>query len=352
MVVALVDAVEDVRRAAIEQLPMLDDVDAAGKLAAAVAEETPRNRAAAAHALRQIDDARAGAALRAALRDEDVWVRYFAAGSLGAPHCGDAHAEALAGVAHRDPATHVRIAAITALGAISPPVAARAAADLIDDADDDLAVAAIDVLGSIQRPDAHGLLERAARSARPPVQLAAVRALAGRPNLDAVEVLAWAARVTDIPALPEQAIDALRRIGGCAEYPIAQRAAVAALRDLAGEGTRRLEVIGALARLPEYVVPEIASGLSAGRVGVRVATADALAAMRHPRASSELARALRDEDPAVRAAAVIGFAKLGTPAVGRAIAAMRQSDPDEGVRRRADLACVRHGWGAGPQDRR
>ncbi|MBY0494205.1 MAG: HEAT repeat domain-containing protein [Cyanobacteria bacterium] len=95
-------------------------------------------------------------------------------------------------------------------------------------------------------------------------------------------------------------------------------------------------------------MPEVASGLSAVRVGVRVATADALAAMRHPRASSELARALRDEAPAVRSAAIAGFAKLGTPAVGRTIAAMRQTDPDEAVRRRAELACQRHGWGPGP----
>ena len=70
--------------------------------------------------------------------------------------------------------------------------------------------------------------------------------------------------------------------------------------------------------------------------------------MRHPRASSELARALRDEDAAVRSAAIAGFAKLGTPAVGRAIAAMRQNDPDATVRVRAGLACARHGWAVGP----
>jgi HEAT repeat protein len=71
--------------------------------------------------------------------------------------------------------------------------------------------------------------------------------------------------------------------------------------------------------------------------------------MRHPRASSELARALRDEDASVRSAAIAGFAKLGTPSVGRTIAAMRQGDPDEGVRHRAGLACIRHGWVTGPQ---
>ncbi len=40
---------------------------------------------------------------------------------------------------------------------------------------------------------------------------------------------------------------------GASTNPPTQRAAVAALRDLAAEGTRRLEVIGALARLPEFV---------------------------------------------------------------------------------------------------
>jgi len=239
----------------------------------------------------------------------------------------------------------VRIAALTALGAVAKDAAAKAAAEMITEADDDLAIAAIKVLAGIPGLTSHLQLERAARSARPALQLAAIQAFADR-GLDAIEVLAWTARAGD-RSLAAQAIDALRRIAA-AEQPSAQRAAVAALRDLAAEGTRRLEAIAAIARLPEVTVPEVASGLSASRVGVRVATADALAAMRHPRASSELARALRDEDASVRSAAIAGFAKLGTPSVGRTIAAMRSSDPDEGVRRRADLACARHGWGAGP----
>ncbi|MBY0494204.1 MAG: HEAT repeat domain-containing protein [Cyanobacteria bacterium] len=250
IVAALADAVEDVRRAAIEQLPVLDGVDAAGKLAALVAEETPRNRAAAAHALRLIDDPRAGAALRDALQDEDAWVRYFAATSLPQRPSGSIHAQPLATLAQNDPATHVRIAAITSLGALDQQLAARAAAALIDDDDDDLAVAAIKVLGTISRPEAFSLLERAARAARPALQLAAVRAFAGRPSLESIEVLAWAARVSDVQALSDEAIEALRRIGAAADQPIAQRAAVAALRELAAEGTRRLQVIAAIARLP------------------------------------------------------------------------------------------------------
>lgn len=350
IVAALADPVEDVRRAAIEQLPMLDDVDAPALLSNVLRTDTPRNRAAAAHAMRQVDDPRAGPLLLEALEDRDAWVRYFAATSLADPSFGSAHADALAGLARHDPATHVRIAAITALGSVQPALAARAAADLVDCADDELAIAAIQVLGSIQTAEVHALLEGAARSRRPGLQLSAIRAFAMRRSVEAVDVLAWAARVSDTPSMAEEAIDALRQIGASGSQ-LAQRAAVAALRDLAAEGTRRLEVIGALARLPEFVVPELASGLSAVRVDARVATADALAAMRHPRASSELARALRDADPAVRGAAIAGFAKLGTPSVSRAIAAMRVSDPDEGVRRRADLACVRHGWGAGPVGR-
>ena len=348
IVQALRDPEEDVRRAAIEQMPLLDEVDAVEQLQSALSSETPRNRAAAAHAMRLLDDPRTGVALHAALNDPDVWVRYYAAESLGEARFGSDAAEDLARLARRDPATHVRIAAITALGAMHGVLGAKVATELIDDADDDLAIAAINVLGAVHRHDAHEWLTRASRSTRPAVRLAALRALAERPTPDSVEVLSWAARLDDDPALAPEAIDALRRIAATADHPLSQRAAVHALRELAAEGIQRRTVIGAIARLPEALVPEVASGLSAARVATRVVTAEALAAMRHSRASSELSRALRDEDPAVRAAAITGFAKLGTQSVARHIAAMRTTDPDLGVRQRADLACVRHGWGAGP----
>lgn len=351
IVAALADPVEDVRRAAIEQLPVLDDVDAVAALDHALKTETPRNRAAAAHALRLLDDPRAGAALQSALADADGWVRYYAATSLGEARFGSAAADDLAELARQDPATHVRIAAITALGAMHGVLGAKVAAELMDNDDDDLAIAAVNVLGAVRRHDAHQWLTRASRSSRPAVQLAAIRALATRPHSDSVEVLSWAAHLDDNPDLPIEAINALRRIAGAVDHPVAQRAAVSALRELAAEGTQRRDVIAAIARLPEAMVPEVASGLSAMRVATRVATADALAAMRHPRASGELSRALRDEDAAVRAAAVSGFARLGTPSVARVIATMRHNDPDPDVRRRADLACARHGWGGGPLPR-
>lgn len=345
---ALEDPVEDVRRAAIEQLPVLEDIDAPAHLTAALTAETPRNRAAAAHAMRLVTDAGLGAALTKALSDTDAWVRYFAAVSLATGQFSSTAADSLAGLARHDPATHVRIAAIGALGATAPEMAAAVAAELVNDADDDLAIAAIKVLGTVRRPMATDCLARAVRSSRPALQMAAVRAFATRPNLAGVEMLAWAARAPESPAVSDEAIGALGTIAANGEQPGVQRAAVNALRELAAEGARRDAVIGALARLPEDLVPEVASGLSDGRIGIRVATADALAAMRHPRASNELARALRDEHPAVRAAAVAAFARLGTTGVARTIATMRLADPDEGVRHRADLACTRHGWGPMP----
>ena len=348
---ALRDPSEDVRRAAIEQLPMLDDVDAAAELDRALRGETPRNRAAAAHALRLLDDPRAGVALHHALRDPDPWVRYYAATSLGDARFGSAAADDLAALARTDPATHVRIAAMTSLGAMHGVLGAKVAAELMDADDDDLAIAAVAVLGAVRRHDAHEWLTRASRSPRPAIQLAAVRALATRPHAESVEVLSWAAHLDDNPELPIEAIHALRRIAADADHPVAQRAAVTALRELAAEGTQRHHAIAAIAQLPEALVPEVASGLSAMRVAARVATADALAAMRHPRASGELSRALRDEHASVRAAAVSGFARLGTPAVSRVIASMRANDPDPDVRRRAEMACARHGWGGGPLPR-
>jgi HEAT repeat protein len=183
------------------------------------------------------------------------------------------------------------------------------------------------------------------------VRLAAIRALATRPHPASVEVLSWAAHLDDVAGVPLEAIDALRRLAVNGEQPVAQRAAVSALRELAASGAQRRDAVAAMARLPEALVPEVASGLSAMRVATRIATADVLAAMRHPRASSELARALRDEDAAVRAAAVGGFARLGTPAMARVIAGMREHDPDPGVRQRAALACARHGWGGASSPR-
>jgi HEAT repeat protein len=348
IVQALADPAEDVRRAAIEQLPLVDGVDAASRLVGAVTTETPRNRAAAAHALRHSDDPRAGAVLAAALHDADPWVRYYAATSLADGRFGGAAGPRLAQLAREDAAVPVRIAAVTTLARLDAALAATTAAALLHDAEDDVATAAVTVLAGIPGQTVDDLLEQAVRGPRAAVQQAGVRALGQRPQVEAVEVLSWAARSEDVADKAGDAIDSLREIAGSPRNPIARRAAAAALIDLAAQATRRDEVIAALGRLPGDSVPAVAAGLSASRPDLRIATAEALAAMRQPRASSELARALSDEDASVRAAAVTAFARLGTPSVARVIASMRHTDPDEGVRFRAAQACARHGWGARP----
>jgi HEAT repeat protein len=348
IIAALDDPAEEVRRAAIEQLPMMDGADAASRLLAALVHEPPRNRAAAAHAMRQSDDRLAGDALAAALHDDDLWVRYYAATSLASGRFGSSAAPTLAQLARQDAAVPVRIAAMTALAGLDASLAATVAAALIDDREDDVAIAAITALAGIPTRTAGDLLEQASRSLRPSIQLAVVRALGNRTQLDAVELLSWASRSDEFSGQPAEAIEGLRKIAASPANPAAQRSAVAALLDLAVQMPRRDEVIAALGRLPEGSVPAVASGLSAGRPDLRVVTAEALAAMRHPRASSELARALSDEDASVRAAAVTAFGRLGTPSAARVIAAMRHTDPDESVRYRAVQACARHGWDARP----
>lgn len=345
---ALADPVEEVRRAAIEQLPMMEGSDASSRLLAAVASETPRNRAAAAHAVRQSDDPRAGTALAAALNDADPWVRYYAATSLAEGRFGGATAARLAQLARQDAAIPVRIAAVTALTRLDATLAASVAAALLDDPEDDVATAAVMVLAGIEGHATDDLLEQAARSSRAAVQLAVVRALGDRPQPEAVELLSWAARSDDASGRADEAVESLRKIGASPDNALGRRAAVSALLDLAAQATRPGDVIAALGRLPEHSVAAVAAGLSASRLELRLATVEALAAMRHPRASTELARALRDEEASVRAAAVTAFGKLGSPSVSRVIAAMRHTDPDEGVRVRAAQACGRHGWGARP----
>lgn len=344
---ALDDPIEDVRRAAIEQLPVLEDGQAQRRLIDALETETPRNRAAAAHALRLADDPRAGAPLVKALADPDAWVRYFAAASLASHPGAPGAAVRLAALATRDAATHVRIAAVTTLGVVNGPAAIEIADRLFDDPDDDLAAAAVAAVAAVESPEADDRFARAAQSSRPLLQVAAVRASARRPTIESIELLAWAARIADPPALHRDAISGLCAIVEAPDRPIVRRNAVEALLELAADSTHRDAVISAIGTLPDAAVSDVASGLSASRVPARLATVDALAAMRNPRASRELARALRDEDAAVRAASVAAFGKLGTPSVARIIAAMRRTDADPNVRHRAAQACERHGWQVG-----
>jgi HEAT repeat protein len=339
---ALDDRDEDVRRAAIEQLPVIDDPDAASRLATAMRDETPRNRAAAAHAARGLDHPALDAALTAALADPDPWVRYFAAGSVGQRrHTGSL--PALMGIAADDPAPQARIAALQAIGALDADAALPLAVRYLREGDEDLAGAALRALATGRSSDTDDLLERAIQSASASMQRYAIDALLSRGTSRAVDTLALACRMTEPASVAAAAVEALATIAGAARDTVSA-AAMAALLDVAAEPGRRPEVVDAVARLDARALDLVAGALADPRPAARRTAAEALARMRHPRASAALTIALRDEDAAVRAAAVSGFGRLGTPTIAGAIAALRDGDPDPMVRRKAAIACQRYGW--------
>ena len=336
------DEDEEVRRASIEQLPVLQHPRAHMELAAAMAGDTPRNRAAAAHAAGFADDPVTEQALVMGLADIDPWVRYFAAGSIARRQITSA-ATALEQLALHDPATHVRIAAMHALGTIDAPHLPSIAVALLRDGDSDLAAAAMAAVSSVTDPHVDELLEEAARSSAVARRIPAIHALAARPRQRSVEVLAWAACIGDPPELRSSAIEGLGRLAASATDVAA--AAVEALLALSAEREGHDEALAALATLPATAVDAIGAALAAGQPPQRVAAVEALARMRHPAASAALTRALDDPTPVVRAAAVSAFGRLGTRAVGPVLATMQQADPDVDVRRKAAVVCARYGWG-------
>jgi len=336
---------EEVRRAAIEQLPVIGAARALERLATALSAETPRNRAAAAHAARTADESVLDAPLLNALGDEDAWVRYFAAKSLGQRRRSPAEAaDLLAGLALADGAPQVRIAAIEALGIIDANTALPIAAQLLTQADEDVAGAALTAMSAASGGQADELIAQAVRSGTPSLRACAIQALAARRTPAAVDALAWAARMTDHRDEAAKAVEGLGTVAA-ANSGEARTAAIAALIDLSADPGRREAAVAQLARVPAEGVSEVARALTAPAPGIRLAAVDALARMRHPRASAALAAALNDPDPSVRAAAVVAFGRLGTPSVSPAIAVLGEQDPDLAVRRHATAVCHRHGWG-------
>jgi HEAT repeat protein len=106
---------ERIRRAALEQLPHIEDERALPTLIHALKNGSPRIRETAAKALAQVKSKESAAAtLREALRDADSWTRYFAVRALGSLR-DSASRETLHEMAETDPAEHVRAAAAEVL---------------------------------------------------------------------------------------------------------------------------------------------------------------------------------------------------------------------------------------------
>lgn len=251
-------------------------------------------------------------------------------------------------LAQSDPAPHVRIAALQALTSIDPYIAGEIAIPLVRDSDHEVAAAALTAVAAGAHPDADDLLDDAVKSGDAFLRRAAVRALPSRSTARAADLLAWAACLADPPDLPRLLIESLACLAA-GDDAAARTAAVSALINLASAEETREEALHAIAALPETVVDDLARKLDSTRVATKLTAIEALARMRHPRASQALLRALDDEDAAARRAAVAAFGRLGTRSAAEAIGALSTADPDQRVQRLAAAMCRRHGWPGGAE---
>ena len=326
------DPVEGVRRAAVEHLPYLDDPRSIDALIASARDGAPKVRAAAAQALAHAPRASVEAPLLGASADDDPWVRYYAVRALGEHGLG---ASRLAAVADADPAMHVRIAAIEALGGARDEISAGILLAHASGAMPDLAAAAVRALGRSRDPRAPAALRAALRSDDPAVRLAAVTAFRSAGTSEAVAALQWTAAADGDDAVALAAVEAL---GALARRGADEPAAVAALIASTAEPRARDAAIAALSRLPETRIGAVAAGLAHALPHVRRATIAALGRLQHPDASAAIRSALDDDDAEVREAAVVALDRLGARGVGRKLALMAREDPSRAVRRAAASA--------------
>lgn len=294
------DQDERVRRAAIEHLPFLQDERVVDTLVHSLQQETPRVRASAASAIAHVDSPRVQPLLISALDDEDSWVRYFAARALGGRKFAGS-IDALERVVQTDVSTHVRIAALEALGQIGGVRAATIAASFVESNDPDLANAALVALGGIAHPSATEPLIKSLRSLKADRRRQAAAALGQQRNPDVLEHLKRTAAADEEAAVYEAAMVSLSQL--------ATPEAIAGLISLTADPVRRDAASNALANVPDSLLEQIAGGLSHPSAEVRRAIVRVLARRKRPQASELLRNALGDPDDSVRLAAADAVGK-------------------------------------------
>ncbi len=331
------DENETVRRTAVEQLPFFEG-DVFDTLASALEHDGASVRAAAASALARVEHpSRIAVALRA-LNDSDPWVRFVTLRTLGAIGATEAVSPVLATV-DRDPAPHVRLAAIEVIGRISPSEALEVLAPLAASPNPDIVRTAIAALGNVDRDEALAILEHHSRAPALPTRLATVEALAQRRETRVPQILQWMAAVDKAPEVVSAALHALARV---ATRDHEQGSAAArALIALTAEPSRREAAINMLSGLPPRRVADIAAGLRHASVDVRCASVEALGRMKRPDASRVLESALDDGASVVRLTAVAELKHLGAQTSQRKLMALARTDPDGEVRLAAMRAVAR-----------
>jgi HEAT repeat protein len=331
------DPDESVRAAAIEHLPYFDAPRTEETLASVLRSDTPRARAAAAQALGSVLGHAAHQLLRDAAGDPDAWVRYFAASSL-ARQRDRAALGILSQLAAADPAPHVRIAAIDAIGDIGGDGALDLLSPFIVD-EGDVGVAAIRAMGRLRSEDAVATLRDALRSRDAARRAAAVEAIAASGGSEAAEQLQWTASSDDDPEVMKAALNGLGTIAN--QNTNVSGAAVRALVALLSDSTRREAAMDVAGRLDPSAIPVLAESMGTDDPPVRRGVVEALGRLSHSVASAYLQRALSDADDVVRHEAVRALSRLGTRGLTRRFAAMSETDFSPAVRQAAAAALSR-----------
>jgi HEAT repeat protein len=338
------DPVESVRRAAIEHAVLFDHPGVAPALVHALRADVPANRAAAAAALAHVPGQEAHRALRDALADDELWVRYFAARSVGA--AGEAEdASALQALLMHEPDAPVRVAAVEALGRLGAPGTPTVLEPFTASAEPDVASAAIRALGHLQAEGVVGPLVALIGAPEAWRREAAAHALGEVGGQTAALTLQHTAARDPQPPVREAAVSELARIALRPDTGAAR--ASDALVQLADAAPTRAAAIAALARLPVSRMTDLRVAFEQAGAERRCALVEVFGRMRRPDATRMLERALADPAGAVRAAAITELRRLGSSGATRTLLALAREDPDREVREAAMLAVARQPVGAG-----
>ncbi len=352
------DADSRVRRAAIEHLPYLESDWVVPALVEAIHNEQPNVRASAARAFGQIDPETAFPHLLKALSDVEPWVRYYSARSLGW-HANIQALEALCLLSQNDPATHVRAAAIEALGQIGKSVAQKNLSSELrsqiqmtlvqtlaplatsESSEEDVARTAIAALGVIEHPHALTPLLTLLNSPLPARRISALEMLGSCGNETVVEPIQ---RLLDKERETRVVNVAIQTLGNLRSQP-----ATEALINLLRHSQYREAAISALTadavgghhsgggkvstHTTEEQIQWLERGLTHPDPMVRSGLVEVLTRFKHPLASRLLVRALDDGDASVRLSCIRALAHLGHRGIEEKLKMMTRNDPNARVRR-------------------
>jgi HEAT repeat protein len=332
------DEAVSIRRTAVEQLAFFDDARIAELLLGRLQDEAAAVRAAAAMALARVEHPSRVEGLVNVLADPDAWVRYSGLRALAAVGGSNALSAVVARL-QVDPAPHVRLAAIEAVGRLRPANALEILEPLTQSGNDDIARAAIAAVGHIDGEHALTILHEHGKSPAPWRRLTAIAAMASRRDARIPGLLEWMAAADTEPEVAGAAIEALAALAG--KEGLQGTEASRALVSLAAEPARRHLAIAALGNLPPERIPDVAAGLRHPSPDVRSAIVDALSRMKQREASRVIESALDDPAVPVRLAAVTSLKHLGTRGSQRKLMAVARADPDSAVRHAAIMAVAR-----------